>query len=397
MISVFHLLMFWSPFLAFLGDQSEEIGDFTFISPKLDSIHETCPVDTPPSCSIKKSPDSCCYEGINGLFLQTQFWDYSPGIGANDSWTLHGLWSDKCLGGFNQFCNPSWEISDVPGILKDLGEDKLLKKMQKNWLNLYGNDASLWEHEFNKHGTCMSTVNPSCYPKDAPQYQYVADFYRSAVGLWETLPSFDFLADAGIYPSEEDTWTVEQWNTALSAHVDNKVVHLGCDHNNHVNELWYFFYLKGSVASGKWIPTDSITSSTCKPGFKWIPKTYGKKPSPGKPNPAPGPGKHLNIDGHRGCLISDGSWYSSGTCATYRITETVGGVQLQSSKGKCGIVDGSFKCGPSITAGDFTIDKGKLAYGGSIDWSADHEPSKFGRVLVSPDSEGDIKFTISIQ
>ncbi|KIN07326.1 hypothetical protein OIDMADRAFT_89366, partial [Oidiodendron maius Zn] len=53
----------------------------------------SCPIDGPMSChNTTVAPDSCCFIYPGGQLLQTQFWDTSPAVGPEDSWTLHGLW-----------------------------------------------------------------------------------------------------------------------------------------------------------------------------------------------------------------------------------------------------------------------------------------------------------------
>jgi len=53
----------------------------------------SCPIDSPLSChNSTEAPDTCCFIYPGGQLLQTQFWDTSPAIGPDDSWTLHGLW-----------------------------------------------------------------------------------------------------------------------------------------------------------------------------------------------------------------------------------------------------------------------------------------------------------------
>lgn len=53
----------------------------------------SCPIDSPLSChNSTEAPDSCCFIYPGGQLLQTQFWDTSPAIGPDDSWTMHGLW-----------------------------------------------------------------------------------------------------------------------------------------------------------------------------------------------------------------------------------------------------------------------------------------------------------------
>ena len=45
------------------------------------------------SCSNSTVVENlCCFNAPGGLLLQTQFWDYNPATGPEDSWTIHGLW-----------------------------------------------------------------------------------------------------------------------------------------------------------------------------------------------------------------------------------------------------------------------------------------------------------------
>lgn len=363
--------------------------------------HQTCPADSPWSCSNGDS-DTCCYEGSNGLFLQTQFWDYSPATGPEDKWTIHGLWSDKCSGGYRQFCNPSWEIDDAKSVLEGLGLHDLVATMSENWKNQGNSDDSLWTHEFNKHGTCMSTVNPSCY-SSGTENENVGDFFKRVVSLWESLPTYDWLQSAGIEPSEDKTWSVAEFSDALLKHTDGKTVYLGCDRNNAINQLWYFFSLKGSVADGEFKNIDSVSSSSCTDGFKYLPKgSSGGGGDNGGGGGGGGNKGYLNVyeegsSQKSGCLISDGAWFTSGTCATYRISESEGGVSVRSSKGQCGVVNNEFKCGKGVSGGDFEMDGDTLTYGGSSSWSGDSVPKSNQRVYLSPDTDNDAVVTLKFE
>lgn len=360
--------------------------------PRSSPQHESCPADSPLSCR-GSGGDSCCYEATNGVLMATQFWDYSPATGRDDVFTIHGLWVDKCGGGYNQNCNPSWNIDNATQILKSFGLDDLLTTMQDNWKDIRGNDENLWVHEFNKHGTCMATLNPSCYERTARANQNVVDFFQTAVDLWLELPTYQFLTSAGIFPSESATFTVQQFQDAISPNIGRQAVYLGCDDHNALYQVYYYFNVKGSVATGTFSPIGPENSRQgCKDGFRWLPK--GSKHGGGGGG-GDGTSGYLKLSGQPGCLISNGKWFTSGTCATFRTKTTTFGTTVTSSKGNCGIVKGVFTCGKGITAGEFALDSdNNLSYGGNLDWSADHIPGHQEQVSVFANGESTVKFSL---
>lgn len=55
----------------------------------------SCPINGPMSChnSTPVAGDSCCFVYPSGRMLLTQFWDSEVHAGgAEEDWTLHGLW-----------------------------------------------------------------------------------------------------------------------------------------------------------------------------------------------------------------------------------------------------------------------------------------------------------------
>jgi ribonuclease T2 len=43
------------------------------------------------SCSPESlTTDSCCVESPGGLLIVAQLYNFNPGLGPGDSWTLHG-------------------------------------------------------------------------------------------------------------------------------------------------------------------------------------------------------------------------------------------------------------------------------------------------------------------
>jgi hypothetical protein len=54
-------------------------------------LFRSCP-NAQLSCHNISVADTCCLNYPGGQLLQTQFWDTSPAVGPQDSWTIHGLW-----------------------------------------------------------------------------------------------------------------------------------------------------------------------------------------------------------------------------------------------------------------------------------------------------------------
>jgi ribonuclease T2 len=61
--------------------------------------------------------------------------------------------------------------------------------MNEFWVDIDGDNESFWEHEWAKHGTCISTLKPSCYTDYTPQEE-VPDFFQKTVDIFQTLDSY---------------------------------------------------------------------------------------------------------------------------------------------------------------------------------------------------------------
>ncbi|KAH6692720.1 ribonuclease Trv [Plectosphaerella plurivora] len=238
----------------------------------------SCPLDVPLSChNTTVYEDTCCFNAPGGQILQTQFWDSAPATGPDDSWTIHGLWPDNCDGTWEQFCAPEREYTNITAVLQ-ADAPCTLSYMETFWKDQAGDDEDFWEHEFNKHGTCMSTLEPECYPGYAPG-QEVVDYFKRTVALFKTLPSYKWLEDAGIVPSTTATYTLKQINAALASHHGHDVI-INCNKQGEINELWYHFNVQGSVQTGKFVPAVPFGTSTCPAeGIKYLPKQKTETPS----------------------------------------------------------------------------------------------------------------------
>jgi ribonuclease T2 len=290
---------------------------------------------------------------------------------------------DRCDGTYDANCDPSRAYTNISAIITSFGKTDLLSYMGTYWKDYQGDDETFWEHEWAKHGTCISTLEPDCYTNHKATEE-VIDYFQKAVDLFKGLPSYTWLAAAGIVPSTTATYTTAQIQAALTAKRPGVTVTLGCS-SSALNEIWYHYDVRGSVQTGEFVPANPDgTKSTCPAtGIKYVPKTGGGSvtttaatPSgtstPGTPFSGKG---YLNVNvgsTKTGCLISAGTWYTSGTCATYTATTSGSGFTLTTSKGKCGVVSGAFACGTSVTTATvFTAVSGKLAAGGNAVFSAD--------------------------
>ncbi|KAL2001813.1 hypothetical protein VTN02DRAFT_1188 [Thermoascus thermophilus] len=231
---------------------------------------QSCPVDSQLSCHGTSS-GTCCYNSPGGLLLQTQFWDTDPPTGPSDSWTVHGLWPDNCDGTYGANCDPSREYSNITAILQSQARTELLSYMQTYWKDNQGDDESFWSHEWNKHGTCINTIEPDCYTDYYPQEE-VGDFFQKTVDLFKGLDTYKALSAAGITPSSSTTYHLSDIQNALSAAHGGHQVRLGCS-NGELNEVWYFFNVKGNAITGEYVATDTVTDSSCpSSGIKYLPK-----------------------------------------------------------------------------------------------------------------------------
>ncbi|KAL8691731.1 MAG: hypothetical protein Q9224_004109, partial [Gallowayella concinna] len=245
--------------------------------------------------------------------------------------------------------------------------------MNTYWKDYQGNDESFWEHEWGKHGTCISTLEPGCYDNYTPQQEVVA-YFQKTVDLFKTLDSYAILSAAGIVPSSTKTYTSAQILAALAA-PRGVQVSIMC-RNGEIDEIWYFYEVRGSVQTGTFVPAEPDGSKSNCPasGIKYLPKT-GTPPSTSTGSPptsTPTPGNPFSGKGTlpvtsggktNGCIISGGTWYTTGTCASFTAAASGSGFTLTSSKGKCAVSNNVLTCGTSVTAATvFTTVNGKLAY-----------------------------------
>lgn len=239
-----------------------------------DTFSPSCP-NAQTSCSSLGSA-LCFFEAPGGVLLQTQFWDYDPATGASDQFTLHGLWPDNCDGSYQLNCDYSPTISagDIQDIIvNQFGDQSLYDKMSSNWKNYDGDDSELWEHEFNKHATCINTIATKCYDGQGQDNQNVYDFFRITEELYSKYDSYKFLSDAGITPDSDNTYARNDIAAALLAGFGGKKVYFACDKKGALNQVWYFHHVKGSVLSQNFVQIDALSNGNCPEDIYFYPKS----------------------------------------------------------------------------------------------------------------------------
>jgi ribonuclease T2 len=230
---------------------------------------------------------------------------------------------DNCDGTYDENCDSSRDYTNIASILTSAGASSTLSYMQTYWKDINGNDETFWEHEWSTHGTCISTLKPSCYTSYTSKQEAV-DFFKRVVSLFQTLPTYQWLSDAGITPSSSKTYTSSAIQSALENQFGHPVT-LMCS-SGALNQIYYTFNVQGSVQSGTFVAVDPLgqTSNCPSSGIKYLPKSGGgTATSTGSPPSSTGGFSGTGFlevtsgGSQKGCIISAGTWYTTGTCATF--------------------------------------------------------------------------------
>lgn len=244
----------------------------------------TCPIDGPASChNSTAAPDSCCFVHPGGQILLTQFWDDEVHVGgAEEDFTLHGLWPDLCDGSYDQFCNLTPLYPDIRTTLKMHKQSELLEFMDRYWVANRGPNSRLWAHEYNKHATCINTLAPSCYSDDYRSGIEVVDYFTRATSLFKLLDTYRALERAGITPDHNKVYDREEIENALEEFSGGKAV-MRCSgsRRNILHEVWYVYFVKGSLQSGEFVPAKEVgghlAKGNCAAGVRYPPKTKKRR------------------------------------------------------------------------------------------------------------------------
>ncbi|KAG9067102.1 ribonuclease T2-like [Linnemannia hyalina] len=180
---------------------------------------DTCPLNVL-SCSIGSPRANTCCVPKYGLVVLAQQWH--PELGPMNEFTLHGLWPDQCGGSMVSFCDRKpdrdhdRQLTDVESRLEqtDIYDD--MKKYWPSYLPTpeHPNNNKFWYKEWNKHGTCITTLEPRCgYNDDRDLYAYFNTTLalRKEYNIYNALEKADITPKPsfGMDPTEEDMYSVD--------------------------------------------------------------------------------------------------------------------------------------------------------------------------------------------
>ncbi|KAL1991557.1 hypothetical protein VTN49DRAFT_4865 [Thermomyces lanuginosus] len=274
------------------------------------SLNHSCVLDDPVwSCSKRATPekvDSCCSETFGGLLLATQFWNTHTGLEdqgqllPKNSWTLHGLWPDFCNGSYTQYCDlsrqydpdpspntttgtpdgtpvPPYKGPSIDKLIEPFGAHDLLDWMNKYWVNLNAPNHDLWAHEFSKHATCFSTFDLPCYGPKRVEHEDILDYFTTVIAYFRRHPTYDWLARAGIRPSNSTRYSLKHIQHALRRQ-SGATPYLGCSGPRFneteagkgskdngftvLTEVWYYMHVLGRPQDLHSRPVDPSGSMT---------------------------------------------------------------------------------------------------------------------------------------
>ncbi|KAG0307231.1 ribonuclease T2-like [Dissophora globulifera] len=197
----------------------------------------TCPANVLSCSSASSGVSSCCLPSM-GLLVLVQQW--YQGLGPSDQFTMHGLWPDTCSGGQGNAngCDSARVYTDVETRIQDYAnaDPSFMDQMNTYWSSYTGDNNAFWSHEWSKHGTCVSTLAPSC-TSNYVQDQDVYNYFKQALALRQKYDLHAALAAAGILPGS--TPNVADMHTAIK-NAFGFDAEINCSSGS-LSEIWLFF------------------------------------------------------------------------------------------------------------------------------------------------------------
>lgn len=221
---------------------------------------QQCPVPPVISCSAAAATtDTCCVVQPGGVLISSAFWDLNYGVA--DDWGVHGLWPDLCSGGYHENCDSSRKYTGAQiSQWISASNSSLLSYMESNYVSNDESSENFWAHEWSTHGTCVSTLEPSCF-QNYQEGMEVPMYFETVVALFEQLGTYQALASANIVPSDTDTYNLEDMQTAVqnyNGHIPDFI----CKGNT-ISAVQYYLNAQGPLQDGNFVASNPTRSSSC--------------------------------------------------------------------------------------------------------------------------------------
>ncbi|PVV02612.1 hypothetical protein BB560_002930 [Smittium megazygosporum] len=138
--------------------------------------------------------------------------------------------------------------------------------MKSLWPSNQGDDNRFWTHEWNKHGTCVSTIEPKCYDPDTfTKGLDVADYFKTVLDLVDKYPIYQILKSNNIVPTDvvkgkpKTLYELAQFKEAVEKELGYApTVHCV---GQRLNELRLYFFVKNK---SEFILTPPQARDTCR-------------------------------------------------------------------------------------------------------------------------------------
>ncbi|KAJ7713313.1 RNase Gf29 [Mycena olivaceomarginata] len=263
--------------------------------------------------------------------------DTNPSTGPSNSWTIHGLWPDECNLSFQENCDPSRAYTGISSLLTAQGASSTPQL----------HEYPLWMFR--------------AFPLAAPRAPKLWHSSKTVMRLFQTLPTYEWLANQGITPSSSTTHTLASLTAAIKTEY-GFTPSFDCDGSD-LSGASYYFHLIGSVIDGTFVPINAPESGSCgSTGIKYLTKT-------GSPVTTTSTSTTTKSTSTTTTTTTSGGGGSTGTPiplpATAFIEASTGGGLLTLASPwsprkawNCGVSGGELTCGSGVSLGTFTARPG---------------------------------------
>ncbi|KZT19937.1 ribonuclease T2, partial [Neolentinus lepideus HHB14362 ss-1] len=169
---------------------------------------------------------------------------------------------DLCSNRYYESCDASRAYSgaQIASALRAAGDQSLLEYMNTYWVSDDDAPEEFWAHEWKTHGTCVSTLEPACF-KEYTEAQEVVPYFATVVGLFKQLDTYGALAAAGITPSEDQTYALEDMQSAVEK-ATGFVPDFTC-RDGALTTVMYYLNAQGPLQEGQFVQSRASRSGGC--------------------------------------------------------------------------------------------------------------------------------------